>query len=1199
MQPYVVRHNVAHLLYHTTGAPVVFSCVLHRAQPDRLSARRMWNEPMGTKEGSFGMRTRFLTIGLLLAIAVSVLGLRPTPAAATAAPATTFARVGTYSTGLGEASGETVAYGADTIYVTNSANNSLDLVDVRDPRAPTLTRRIDLSPYGAGPNSVAVRGNVVAVAVDASPKTAPGKVVIFDRTGRFVNQFTVGAGPDMLTFSPRGDFILVANEGEPNSYGQPDSVDPEGSVSILPIWQGARRLPQANIKTLTFHSFEKGGKCEGDIDPRVRIFGPTAGQDNPRRISQNLEPEYITFSHNGRFAYVTLQENNGLAVIDMGLEEFTKILYLGEKDHSLPGNGLDASDRDSTVNIANWPVFGLYQPDAIASFRLSGRNYLITANEGDARDYTGFAEESRVSSLTLDPTAFPNASALQNSAALGRLNVTNQNGNTDGDGDFDKLFAFGARSVTIWSDSGAPIWDSGDLFERITAATDPTTFNSNGTAATFDTRSDNKGPEPEAVAVGTVRGRTYAFVGLERTSGVMVLDISNPRSPSLVQYIVTPGDIGPEIITFVSAGPGGQPTVIVANEISGTVSLYGAVDPDGAGSLSLLHNNDGESSLLPINNSVGSGPAAVSLPTGSAAAFKTLTDQQIAEARGLGNAVVNVYAGDAFLASSTLACSLPPNPASTPVYDGVAQRQIAYDAHIIGNHEFDFSPDFLERFIRSFTVNGVRNQPFLSANLDFGNEPGFADLIDADGLVVGQVTDGRVVSKALITIDESTGQRFGIVSATTPILRTISSPRNVQILTTDNASTATLVQGQIDALSGMGIKKIIFVSHLQDINNDRALIGLLKGVDIAVAGGGDELLANSPSQLLPGEAAPIVGSYPLTQTDAAGRTVYIVTTAGNYKYLGRIDATFDSNGEISSINAAASFPRRVIPTSAAATTLGITDAVAPDAGIVATVETPVRACLAALAQPIASTEVRLDTSRAGSRGRETNVGNLVTDGYLDSYDRYGPPAGLPARSATVIAVQNGGGIRQNAGDVLPVGGVVPGNITRQNTLDVLAFLTNAVSVVQGVTPTELKSILERSVSSIGGGQFLQIGGLRIVVDLTRQAQVITSAGVVTTEGQRVLSAQLADGTFIIQNGAVVSGAPNVSIVTNSFTAAGGDNYPWLAARAASTVQFPATYEQALVEYLLTFPAGASGLPTISASDLRYAPGGENRIDTTP
>ncbi|MGB0389505.1 MAG: hypothetical protein ACPGWR_32190, partial [Ardenticatenaceae bacterium] len=225
--------------------------------------------------------------------------------------------------------------------------------------------------------------------------------------------------------------------------------------------------------------------------------------------------------------------------------------------------------------------------------------------------------------------------------------------------------------------------------------------------------------------------------------------------------------------------------------------------PNGAGRLTLLHNNDGESALLPIEYSVAPNSGypntdTVALNVGSVAAFKTLADQQITEAHGAGNAVVNVYAGDAFLASATLACSLPPND-SAPVYDAVAQRQIAYDAHILGNHEFDYSPDYLERFIRAFDAgdgNGL-TQPFLSSNLDFAAEAGFNDLVDQDGLIVGQTTDGRVVAHSLIMTD--TTQRFGIVGATTPQLPNISSPRNVTVTATIT-ETAAMVQQEIDRL---------------------------------------------------------------------------------------------------------------------------------------------------------------------------------------------------------------------------------------------------------------------------------------------------------------------------------------------------------------------------------------------------------------
>lgn len=1141
---------------------------------------------------------RSVQLAVLVAVAVGSLGIAPVAQARSQRAEIAFAPLGTYNTGLGEASAETVAYSRNKMYVTNSATNSLDIVNLTNAATPSLITRIDLSPYGGGPNSVAVRGNLVAVAVEASPKTDPGKVLLFNSEGRLLNQFTVGALPDMLTFSPKGDFILVANEGEPNEDW---SVDPEGSVSILPIWQGATRLPQANIKTVGFNSFEKGGECEDDLDPRTRIFGPTATADNPRRVSQNLEPEYITFSPDGRFAYVTLQEANAVAVLDMRYEEFVKIVALGEKDHSLPGNGLDASDRDSAINIANWPVFGFYMPDAIASYKVGNKTYLVTANEGDARDYDAFAEEVRVGagSFRLDPTAFPNAAELKANAALGRLTVTNQNGDTDGDGDFDKIYAFGARSFTIWSDSGEVVFDSGDQLEHIVANTYPAFFNNEGPGTAFDSRSDNKGPEPEAVAVGRIGSRTYAFVGLERIGGVMIFDITNPRAPTFVQYtnnadfVKGTGDRGPEVITFIAASesPSKRARFLVANEISGTVTIYEQVDPNGATTLTLLHNNDGESSLLPTNVTA----SGVTLPTAGVSAFKTVTDREVADARTLGNAVLNVYAGDAFLASSTLACSLPPNPSTTPIYDAVAQRQIQYDAHILGNHEFDFSPDFLERFIRSFAVNGRLTQPFLSANLDFSAEPGFADLLKAGGLIVGRTGDGEVVAQSLIIADKVNGQIFGIVSATTPTLPTISSPRNVTLTSSDIPSTATVVQAEVDRLSNAyGVKKIIFVSHLQAVANDRELVRLLRNVDIAVAGGGDDLLVNDPATLLPGDQpSSIVGTYPIVETDAAGQPIYIVTTSGNYKYLGRIDARFDADGKVTSIIAEKSFPRRVVPTSTGATTLGIADAVAPDAALESSVIAPVNACLAALNTPIARTEVPLNVSQggipsqpsAGVRNAETNAGNLIADAFLASYDRYGPGFGLPPRGAAnpVIAVQNGGGIRQNAGDVLPVGGVVPGQITRRNTLDVLAFLTNSITVVSDVTPANLETILERSAETLPGrgGQFLQVAGLRVVYSIANPV------------GARVVSATLEDGTALIANGEPVADAPSVRIVTNSFTAAGGDNYPTFAANP-NKVQFPATYEQAWVEYLLDLPL-EDGLPTIQGDDPRYAPGGEGRI----
>jgi Ca2+-binding RTX toxin-like protein len=451
-----------------------------------------------------------------------------------------------------------------------SGTSFLEILDTSNPRTPTLVGTIDISAFGTA-NSVAVKNGIVAVAIENVNKQAPGTVAFYDLDGNFLNAVTVGALPDMLTFTPDGTKILTANEGEPSSYNQVNSVDPEGSVSIIDLSKGVLNLSQSDVITAGFGSFNK----DALIAEGVRIFGPNAS------IAQDLEPEYITVSSDSQTAWITLQENNAIAILDLKSGQITDIKPLGYKDHSVAGNGLDASDRDGPsntgkINIQNWPVLGMYQPDAISSFTINGQTYLITANEGDARDYTGFSEEARVGSLSLDPTAFPNATNLKNNAALGRLNVTKTLGNPDGDGDYDKLYAFGARSFSIWTAEGNLVYDSGDQLEQITATQVPTSFNSDGTPSSFDTRSDNKGPEPEGVVVGTIGNRTYAFIGLERTGGVMVFDVTTPTSPAFVQYINTPGDVAPEGLAFVSGdqSPTGKPILIVSNEVSKTTTLY-------------------------------------------------------------------------------------------------------------------------------------------------------------------------------------------------------------------------------------------------------------------------------------------------------------------------------------------------------------------------------------------------------------------------------------------------------------------------------------------------------------------------------------------------------------------------------------------------------------------------------------------------
>ena len=638
------------------------------------------------------------------------------------------------------------------------------------------------------------------------------------------------------------------------------------------------------------------------------------------------------------------------------------------------------------------------------------------------------------------------------------------------------------------------------------------------------------------------------------------------------------------------------------------VSPANAAEPKTPVTLTLMHNNDGESSL---------GADAIyktksgDLNVGSTSAFATVFDREIADARQMGNAVLSVYAGDSFLPSKNMICSEPGDPKSQkPVLDAAAQAQMPYDVHILGNHEFDYGTGFLSRYIKAFGANGKRKHPFISGNLDFSKNSDLKSMVGKNTLSSGAIANGKVLGRSYVHTDPVTKHRFGVVSAVTWGLRTISSPGSVKLTTNDLQSTAKAVQAQIDTLQRMGINKIILVSHLQAASNDKELVALLKGVDIAVAGGGDELLQNSAIEdaveLIPGESTP-VGEYPTMLADKAGNEVPLVTTSGNYKYLGRADLFFDEKGNLDAVNPLTSYPRRVVPVSTVSTAAGITDAVTPKESIVKSVDTPLTACLAGFTAPIAASNTVFNTDRGsatvlGVRTAETNGGNLVADAFVYSYNQRYEKAGLPKPSTTtpLVGVQNGGGIRQNPAIVLPVTGKV-GEITRGNTFDLLPF-GNTLVAVTNVSPKELKEIFERScsISTSGGGQFLQISGMKVVCLRNGTAQVVSTpasgatVGSITTEGTRVKSITLTDGRAIVSNGALVAGAPSVTMVTNNFTADGGDNYPALAALKKSA--FGIDYEVSLYEYLRTFPAGAAGLATIPDTDARYkALTGEGRF----
>jgi len=600
--------------------------------------------------------------------------------------------------------------------------------------------------------------------------------------------------------------------------------------------------------------------------------------------------------------------------------------------------------------------------------------------------------------------------------------------------------------------------------------------------------------------------------------------------------------------------------------LASTLTLSSVLVPASAQAftLNLLHFSDGESSLLPDNGVVS---PATQPPTtfnySGVSLFADLIDRQ----RNVSATDFDllVTAGDNFLAGAQFEASLS-LPAGQQFYDTTALELFNIDVGGIGNHEFDFGPDVLARFIDP-EGDGVGFRPFVSANLVIPDSSPLKPLIQPS----------TVITKTVNGVEE----RVGVVGVTTPLLRSISSPGNVQTIgdTSTNPNFQQLVervQAEVDNLTAQGIDKVVLVSHLQDLNEERVLATRLNNVDVIVAAGSDTRLANEDDPILPLAGEARVPSYPLIFDSATGQEVdnlaavtgtptLIVSTDGEYKYLGNLQVEF-TNGEISSILEPGSGPK---PN---ADIFGLT----PRADLVSQVQEPVAAFVESLQSTVvAQTNVPLDSLRANVRARSTFGGSLIADAIRDAAIDQATAQGLDA-SNILVGIQNGGGIRNDRQ-------FAPGdNITAFDTFDVLPF-PNFVTVVQDITGSELLSILERSVSSLtapdlgGGGQFLQLSGLEVVYDVTQPAQAITADGVITSLGSRIQSIFLAPGNdrtgqFIYdvsQGGFQLPSSQTLfDLATIDFTARGGDNFAALAAIPDSRKTILGlTYQQALENYL--------------------------------
>jgi 2',3'-cyclic-nucleotide 2'-phosphodiesterase (5'-nucleotidase family) len=1072
-------------------------------------------------------------------------------------------------------------------------------------------------------NSIALSGNTLAVSFDGPTAGSNGAVALFDvataGTGAtWRATASVGAVPDMLVFTPDGTSILAAIEGEP-STGY--AVDPAGGLALINATTGAQ----------TFFGFSGFDAAAATLRSQgVKLTYGLPGTTNAQALpSLDLEPEYITIS--GNRAYVTLQEANAIGIFDLGTQSWVSILPLGLINHNLAGNGIDTSDRDGGAIIRQVPLFGMFMPDAIASFVQGGVTYLVTANEGDAREWGGtgnvFNEAVRISELVpasgstapagmpaLDAALLSQIQSRRGDADLGRIDVSRWVGDTDGDGDLDRLQVFGGRGFSIWEVGGtstAPAltlqYNSGQLIDQIIASQLPGSYD--------DGRSDNKGAEPEQITLGTVGGTVYAFVGLERANATMAFSIDGPTNVNFAGIINRSGDTAPEVSTFIPAAGGNPARLAVANEGSGTTTLFNlSAAPTTTYQLQILHGSDFEAGLLAPQRA-DRFAAIVDRLEDTVANSITLSggDNFIPgpfAAAGTDNAVVPVlraYWEQALgltsgalsgLHGSTLATATSPFFAT----DIAILNAIGIQASALGNHDFDLGTNPLNAAVdfaagTSGTTTGrITNIgaqfPYLSANLDFSSDTNIrgivtstlreastyattgADLTSTQ-TVANEAADAQIAPWT--TIVEG-GQTIGILGLTTQVLASISSPGLTRVLDPngdggrDNmAELAAILQPYLDQMAAQGINKIVLLSHLQQYQNELALAPLLRGVDVIISAGSHAVFADGTDALRSGDVAR--EGYPVFRTGADGNPVAIVSTSGEYSYVGRLVVDFDANGVLIA-DPDGSGPLQTgginpVVSGAYATTdetvaqLWGTDNAYADGtrgGEVRQLTNAVQSVIGAKdGNVLGYSNVFLEGRRGEVRTEETNLGNLTADANLFVARQVDP--------GVMVSLKNGGGIRAEIGTVIgqPVPSELPpqantgvgkpnGGVSQLDIENSLRF-NNALTIVS-VTAQNLERLFEHSVAAVAPnatpGQFGQFGGVSFSYDPSRTAQVVNAtSGAVTTEGQRIQNLVIRNDQGeivdrIVENGVLQGDASRlIKVVTLSFLADNGDAYPFL------------------------------------------------------
>ena len=1005
-----------------------------------------------------------------------------------------------------------------------------------------------------------------------------------------------------------GDAAFNPATGTIFVFERDNEIVPEGKKMLFEIdLRGATNLLTATPTLPT-------GKTELEA---LTVDELLAAGINPvyKELLANLPT--LGFLPNDKAEGLALLPNGGLAVIndnDFGVNGAgTETVGFGVLNFN-GANRIDA-DNDTTgqpsgtipgVNIVKAGLYGAYMPDGIAAFSAKGKTYYITANEGDSRGV------DEVSVKDLGATGKPVADASAGAALIdGDLKVLANGIDVDGDNDIDKLVAFGGRSFSILDAYGNRVFDSGDQIERLIAEVLPAYFNASHTSNALDNRSDDKGPEPEGVTTAVIDGKVYAFVGLERIGGVVVYDISDPYQPSFVSYsnnrdfsktpaLAVGGDLGPEglLVIPATASPTGKPLVLVANEISGTVTLFNAqqtlpteTDPKlwlgeqlsgselGTYTLQLLHFADAEAGML-----------ASSTAPKLAALIDKFEDAYTHS--------ITLAGGDNFLPGPFLAAGTDDGvrtvfnsvtgstvTSTMPIagVDIALHNLMGVQASGLGNHEFDLGSNVLVAAFGGGSGFGGAQFPYISANLDVSADSSlkarYTDTLATAGLEEASALKGRLAPSAIIT---EGGEKIGLVGATTQILESISSPSGTKVKDNDSVRSddmdllAAQLQPVINDLMAQGVNKIILMAHLQVLANEKLLATKLQGVDIILAAGSNTRLgdANDTAVAFAGHDAKFADSYPLVIKDKDGKNTLVMNTDNEFTYLGRLVVDFDANGHIlpSSLAANTAINGAYASTDAnvAAAWGASVDQLSTTAYASGTRGGQVKALTDAVQTVITAkdgsvygyADVYLEGERIAVRNQETNLGNITADANSYALEQ---ALGSAAAQTYTVSLKNGGGIRAQIGtlsapkadgtvDKLPP----EGGVSQLDVENSLRFNNQLMSFE--TTPAGLKAILEHGVASLGSqGRFPQLSGVSFSYDPDLVAGSRISDIALVDEGSRV---------NLYNDGALMADAPaKITVVTLNFLANGGDSYPI----KANGENFRYVVEQAAGGFALTAP----------------------------